>query len=132
MGSLFQLNYWRVLISQDEDNPTFSRALVKLTVEGKSKQGAAEGVGPIDALAKAFSEALQEFYPQTSDIILESYMAHIENGKGTIAQVTVQIEMSLRGKIVFSKKISANLIEASWNALVDCYDQLLIYQDGGS
>ena len=87
MGSLFQLNYWRVLISQDEDNPTFSRALVKLTVEGKSKQGAAEGVGPIDALAKAFSEALQEFYPQTSDIILESYMAHIENGKGTIAQV---------------------------------------------
>lgn len=127
MSSLFKLNHWRVLVSQDEDNPAISRALVKLTVNGKSKQGAAEGVGPIDALSKSFSEALQEFYPQVSNILLENYMAHIETGDSTVAKVTVEVEMSLSGKVVFSRNTSDNLVKASWDALVDCYNQLLTY-----
>ena len=85
------------------------------------------GDGPVDALGKALREALSKFYPEVQDVLLDDYKVRIVNSKaGTAAKVRVIIEFHDKKQIWTTVGVSTNIIEASWQALVDAYEYKLL------
>ncbi len=102
-------------------------ATVSLTVGGKKISKTGKGDGPVDALGKAFSDALVEFYPQVKEVSLDDYKVRIVNSKaGTAAKVRVVIEFRDKNNAWSTIGVSTNIIEASWKALVDAYEYKLL------
>ena len=105
-----------------------AKAKVALTVKGKNKNVEKTGDGPVNALDKAFREALIKFYPVIRDARLEDYKVRIVNSRaGTAAKVRVFIEFrDEKNDIWTTVGVSTNIIEASWLALVDAYQYKLL------
>lgn len=107
-------------IGHEKANATAS---VTLKVADKEKKVNKTGDGPVDALGKAFREALLEFYPEVDDVWLDDYKVRIVNSSaGTAAKVRVTIEFHDKKNIWTTVGVSTNIIEASWEALVDAYE----------
>jgi len=106
-----------------------SEAIVKVKVNNEVVHTAAEGNGPVNALDKALRKALIKFYPSLSTVKLIDYKVRIlEGSTGTESQVRVIIESSdgsVQWRTVGS---SANIIDASWLALVDSMEYWLLKQ----
>ncbi len=117
---LFGLEGVRILTDKKEDINPHSEATIKVLVEGEQVHTAAEGVGPVNALDKALRKALINFYPEIKDIYLIDYKVRVLNGKdGTAARVRVLIETGNGQESWGTVGVSSNIIEASWQALVD-------------
>ncbi len=102
-------------------------ATVSLRVDDKKISKKSKGDGPVDALGKAFSHALAEFYPQVKEVTLDDYKVRIVNSKaGTAARVRVIIEFRDKDRVWTTIGVSTNIIEASWKALVDAYEYKLL------
>ena len=98
-------------------------ATVKLTVKGNTCLHAAEGNGPVDALSQALQLALADAFPELVDLHLSDYKVRVVNSAdGSAAKVRVLIEHVFRGEPVMTLGVSENIIEASWQALVDGVD----------
>ncbi len=107
-------------------------AIVTLTVGKDDKTVKKSGDGPVDALGKAFSEALAAFYPAAKEVQLDDYKVRIVNSKaGTAAKVRVTIEFHDKKNIWTTVGVSTNIIEASWKALVDAYEFKLMKEKRG-
>ena len=90
------------------------------------------GDGPVDALGKALQEALSESYPEVKDVLLDDYKVRIVNSKaGTAAKVRVTIEFHDKKDIWTTVGVSTNIIEASWEALVDAYEYKIMKEKRG-
>ena len=98
-------------------------------VDGVMEHAAAMGNGPVNALDQALRRALTKFYPRLKDVELLDYKVRVlSSGEGTAASVRVLIE-SGDGKARWGTVgVSHNVIEASWQALVDSIDYKL-YKD---
>lgn len=116
----FELKSARVVIFKYEEGNLHSEAVLRLLVKGEMQHTVAEGHGPVDALDKALRKALETFYPALKEIKLVDYKVRVLNSKqGTAAKVRVSIE-SDDGKMTWGTVgVSENIIEASWQALVD-------------
>lgn len=123
----FYLDGYRVIIEKrGHEEPCISEATVKVDVNGKHELTAAEGDGPINALDKAFRKAISKFYPEISNIALKDYKVRIfEGDDGTAAKTRVFIESGDKDKIWGTVGVSENIIEASWEALVDSVEYAL-------
>ncbi len=123
----FYLDGYRVIIEKRGHNePCLSEATVKLNVNGKSELTAAEGDGPINALDKALRKALNRFYPEIADVNLKDYKVRILEGEGgTAAKTRVLIESGNDRETWGTVGVSENIIEASWEALVDSVEYIL-------
>ena len=90
------------------------------------EQTAAEGDGPVNALDNAIRKALRRFYPTVSEMHLTDFKVRVLDEKaGTAAKVRVLIQ-SQDGKETWSTiGVSENIIEASWQALVDSIEYKL-------
>ena len=89
-------------------------------MDGTEEHTAAEGVGPVSALDRALRKSLVTFFPCIKDIRLTDYKVRVLNPKGaTDAKVRVLIESSDGHETWGTVGVSENLIEASWQALVD-------------
>jgi len=98
-------------------------------VNGEVVHPAAEGNGPVNALDKALRKALLQYYPSLSVIQLVDYKVRIlEESTGTESQVRVLIESSDGTERWRTVGSSANIIEASWLALVDSLEYWLLKQ----
>ena len=97
-----------------------TEATIKLWVDGERYVRTAEGNGPVHALDRALRDAIGELYPHLHDIDLENFKVRIlDETKGTSAVTRVLLDAS-DGDIVWgSIGVSENVIEASWEALVD-------------
>lgn len=117
----FRLNGFRIIVEKrGDDQPTLTEATIKVTVNGEEEITAAEGDGPINALDKAIRKALLRFYPELADIDLIDYKVRVlDEKRGTGAIVRVLIESTDGKKSWGTVGVSENLIEASWEALVD-------------
>ncbi len=105
------------------------KATVVLSVGGKKEKAEESGDGPVNALDEAFRKVLSRFYPQIRDIRLDDYKVRIVNSKaGTAAKVRVFIEFRDEKNIWTTVGVSSNIIEASWQALVDAYEYKLLKQ----
>ncbi len=100
---------------------TTSEATVKLDVRGEEHMTVAEGNGPVNALDAALRKVLTAIYPQLEDLRLVDYKVRILTpGDGTGAVTRVMIESADKdGEHWSTVGVSANIIDASYNALRD-------------
>ena len=124
----FKLDGYRVIIEKrGHDKPCLSEATVKVTVGDEYELTAAEGDGPVNALDKAFRKALGKFYPKINDVVLKDYKVRIfEGGKGTASKTRVLVESGDTKNTWVTVGVSENIIEASWEALVDSVEHALL------
>lgn len=119
--SFFSLDAFRVIVEKRRaGEPCISEATVKLHVDGQPVHTVGEGDGPVDALNQALRKALEPFYPVVRDVKLVDYSVRILDPQAaTAAKTRVLIESSAGGRTWSTIGVSDNIIEASWEALVD-------------
>jgi len=116
----FRLESFRVNIEKDKSGPSLSHATIKISVGKEVEITAAEGDGPVNALDNALRKALEKFYPEIREMGLVDFKVRVIDGSdGTAAKVRVQIESRDSHEIWSTVGVSENIIEASWEALVD-------------
>ncbi|MEA2439425.1 MAG: 2-isopropylmalate synthase [Thermoleophilaceae bacterium] len=117
---LFTLEAWRVLVEKREDGKVQTEATIKIWVQGERYLRTAEGNGPVHALDAALRSAIGERYPHLRDIELVNFKVRIlDEKKGTGAVTRVLLDSSDGVDTWGSIGVSENVIEASWDALVD-------------
>lgn len=117
---LFKLESFRVLTEKREDGDVLTEATIKIIVDGERYIRTAEGNGPVNAMDNALRDAIVERYPHLKDIELVNYKVRIlDEHKGTAAVTRVLIDASDGHDTWGSLGVSENIIEASWDALVD-------------
>ncbi len=123
----FDLEGFRVIVDTRGDDKIISEATVKVKVDDKIEHTAAEGNGPVNALDNALRKALEEFYPRLREVSLTDYKVRVlEGSKGTGAKVRVLILSSDGRQSWATVGVSENIIEASWQALVDSIEYKLM------
>ena len=125
--SFFTLEGFRVSIEKREDDTLISEAIIKLNVNKKEEHTAASGDGPINALDNALRKALAKFYPALSKMRLSDFKVRVLDEKaGTAAKVRVLIQSEDENSSWGTVGVSENIIEASWQALVDSVEYKLL------
>lgn len=119
----FALESFRCLMEKREDGRVMTEATVKVHVQGQRFIATAEGNGPVNALDRALRIAIERFHPELSSIELTDYKVRVLDAKkGTGAVTRVLIESTDHEKNWGTVGLSENIIEASWEALVDSID----------
>ena len=116
----FSLLSLRVINEKNKDGQSISQATIKISADGEEEITAAEGNGPVNAIDNALRKALSKFYPRIKEMGLIDFKVRVlEGSAGTAAKVRVLIE-SRDGKDIWNTVgVSENIIEASWQALID-------------
>ena len=97
-----------------------SEATIKIHVGDQRFVATGEGAGPVGALDNALRMAIVAFYPEIADIELVDYKVRIlDENVGTDAITRVVITTRDKHGSWGTVGVSENIIEASWNALVD-------------
>ena len=110
---------------------TSSEATVKLEISGETHMTVAEGNGPVNALDAALRKVLNTIYPQLKDLRLIDYKVRIltpTDGTGAVTRVMIE-SADKEGEHWSTVGVSANIIDASYNALRDSIIYKL-YRDG--
>jgi 2-isopropylmalate synthase len=117
----FKLEGFRVIVEKDRDGDLITEATIKLQVDGEEEHTAAEGDGPVHALDNALRKALERFYPELADIRLTDFKVRVVNApsQATAATVRVMVESRAGSQTWTTVGVHPNIIEASWQALVD-------------
>lgn len=116
----FIFESFRVTIEKNGSGPSTSQATIKISVGDDHEITAAEGDGPVNALDNSLRKALTKFFPQIREMGLVDFRVRvIDGGDGTAAKVRVQIESRDSREIWSTIGVSENIIEASWQALVE-------------
>lgn len=104
----------------------FAEAIVKIQIDNRKVYEAAEGRGPLNALDAAIRKVLEPIYPELLEMRLIDYKVRVvDSGAGTAASIRVNIESSDRFETWGTVGVSENVIEASWQALVDAIEYKL-------
>ncbi len=128
--NFFDLIGFRVIVENRGDEKLISEATIKVRVNGVLENTVGEGDGPINALDQALRKALTKFYPTLSDVRLSDFKVRVLDAKeGSAAKVRVLIESRDKKDAWGTVGVSENIIEASWEALVDSIDYKLL-KDG--
>ena len=124
----FELIGFRILSEKlREDRAPVSEATIMVKVGGRVEHTAATGNGPVNALDNAIRKALEKFYPQLNDMELVDYKVRVlSTGKGTGSKVRVLVESGDHRDRWGTVGVSENIIEASWQALVDAINYKLL------
>jgi 2-isopropylmalate synthase len=118
--SYFRLESFRVIAEKREDGQVMTEATIKIHVNGERFIATGEGNGPVNALDIALRLAIRRFYPQIDDLTLSDYKVRvIDESTGTAAVTRVLIETTDGRETWGTVGVSENIIEASWDALVD-------------
>jgi 2-isopropylmalate synthase len=130
----FRLIGFRVIDEKRVENePSLSEATIMLAgPNGTIEHTAATGNGPVQALDGALRKALSKFFPEIEQVNLLDFKVRVLGSDGgTGAIVRVLIESGDQHDRWGTVGVSRNLVEASWQALVDSLDYKL-YKDGKS
>ncbi len=124
----FQLEAFRVMNHKyDMGQQPITEATIRLYVDGAEVHTAAMGDGPVNALDRALRKALTRFYPSLEDMELTDYKVRVLTGEyGTGAKVRVLVESKDLEDSWGTVGVSVNIIEASWQALVDSINYKLM------
>lgn len=130
----FDLHHYRVVVLKNHGGgEPVAEATVKLNVANTMAHTVSEGDGPVNALDAALRKALLPHYPAIGQVHLVDYKVRVINSKDeTAAKVRVVIE-SRRHKADGGQEhfgtigVSGNIIDASWQALVDAYEYHLLH-----
>ena len=126
----FKLENLRIIVEFKENSSVQTEAIIKLSVGDRLVHTAAEGNGPVNALDNALRKALEEFYPCINTMQLIDYKVRVlDERDGTGAVVRVLIESGNGKRNWGTVGVSENIIEASWQALVDSMAYGLLKSD---
>ena len=129
--NFFDLVGFRVIVESRGDGKLVSEATIKVKVNGVLENTVGEGDGPVNALDQALRKALTKFYPALSDVKLTDFKVRVLDAQdGTAAKVRVLIESRDKKDSWGTVGVSENIIEASWEALVDSIDYKLLKDSG--
>ncbi len=122
----FTVDSFKTFVHVQQDK-SIIEATVKVKVGDLEELTVAEGDGPVNALDTALKNALSVFYPVVKNIQLTDYKVRILNPKaGTAALTRVLISFRYNGYEWGTVGVSGNIIEASWQALVDSMNYILM------
>jgi len=129
----FDLIGFRVIVEKrEEGEEPISEATIMLKVGGRIEHTASIGNGPVNAIDNALRKALDKFYPALKDIKLHDYKVRVlAAGKGTSARVRVLVESGDAEAKWGTVGVSENIIEASYQALVDSIEFKLLKEEKG-
>lgn len=120
LPDFFEVESWRVITDSQSSGAALSEATVKLTAGGKRVLRTGEGNGPVNALDHALRLALATAYPEIEHLELIDYRVRIlDAAHGTDAVTRVLIETSDGETTWETIGVAANILEASWMALVE-------------
>jgi 2-isopropylmalate synthase len=123
----FKLEGFRIHTEKKADGSAWAEATIHIEVKRKTEFSAATSVGPVDALDKALRKALQKAYPTLEHMHLTDYKVRVLDTKdGTSAKVRVLIESQDEHDSWTTVGVHENIIEASWEALVDSIEYKLL------
>ena len=127
----FELEGFSVVVQkQDAKSKATTVATIKINVRGETELTAGEGDGPVDALNQALRKVLRKFYPAIDSVVLEDYHVRILNPEtATQATTRVLIDSSDGHDHWGTVGVSENIIEASWEALVDSVEYKLLLDE---
>jgi len=127
----FNLEGFRVIVEKrGPEEPCLSEATIKIKVGDRTEITAGEGDGPVNALDLALRKVLIQFYPNMADMSLRDFKVRILDGEdGTAAKTRVLIESTDGESFWGTVGVSSNIIEASWQALLDSVEYFL-YERG--
>jgi 2-isopropylmalate synthase len=134
------LNYFKLLnffvmdAKREEDAEPTSEATVMVEVGDQIEHTAATGMGPVNALDRALRKALERFYPSLNQVRLLDFKVRVMSGAvrdtgGTASFVRVLIESGDGFERWTTVGVSHNIIEASWQAVVDSINYKLFRDD---
>lgn len=124
---LFEVKDFKVISETPWSDENSASAVIKIRVGDLDEITAADGDGPVDALDKALRKALCVFYPELHKMRLSDYKVRVlDTTKATSAKVRVHIESTDGERVWGTVGVSTNIIEASWNALVDSIEYMLV------
>jgi len=123
----FRLEGFRVHTEKTADGHARAEATLHIDVKGERRFSSADSVGPVEALDQALRKALTPFYPTLKDMRLTDYKVRVLDTKeGTAAKVRVLIESQDEHNAWTTVGVHENIIEASWEALVDSIEYKLL------
>jgi len=118
--SLFRLESFRVTTEKRADGQVETEATIKVEVDGERYVKVAEGNGPVNALDRALRSAIVDRHPHLADVELTNYKVRIlDETHGTEAVTRVLLDSSDGEREWGTIGVSENIIEASWEALVE-------------
>jgi len=134
MRHFFTVVGFRVIDSKNgEDDKPLAEATVKVKVGGRIEHTAAEGSGPVNALDNALRKALESFYPKLREMKLLDYKVRVlPAGQGTASVTRVLIESGDKAGRWGTVGVSDNIIDASYQALVDAFQYKLLRDQEGA
>ncbi len=116
----FELLDFMVVVEHREGRGLLAEATTKIRIDGRDFHTAGEGDGPVDALNKALRKGLLEIYPAIEKMRLVDYKVRILDAHLATSAVTRVLIETTDGEDVWTTVgASQNIIEASWQALVD-------------
>ncbi len=123
----FTLKGLRVMVEKRQDGECVAEASIRVAVDGREEHTAAEGNGPVHALDRALRKALERFYPEIGGVRLVDYKVRVLNADAaTAARVRVLIQSTDGVRTWGTVGVSENVVEASWQALVDSLEYVLV------
>ena len=128
----WNLDHYRcVILKTDESAPT-TEGIVKLRVGDTLEHHVAEGDGPVNALDGALRKCIEPHYADLARVHLRDYKVRVVNAtEETAAKVRVVVDLAIvdpdAADVYFSTVgVSENIVEASWQALIDAYEYHLL------
>lgn len=128
----FTLESLRVIVDDYEDTgakakDAMSEATIKIHVGERRIVSTGEGAGPVGALDNALRQAIVEAYPAVAGMELVDFKVRIlDENVGTDAITRVVITTRDGAGSWGTIGVSENILEASWNALVDSVEYGLL------
>jgi 2-isopropylmalate synthase len=117
---LFTLESFRVVTEKRAGGQVETEATIEVEVDGERYVRVAEGNGPVNALDSALRDAIAGRYPHLAEIELTNYKVRIlDESHGTGAVTRVLLDSADGEREWGTIGVSENIIEASWEALVD-------------
>lgn len=121
LKEMFELHGYRVMMYKaDENSEPYSEATLKVSIGDREVHTAADGDGPVNALDNALRKALTELFPRLEKLQLVDYKVRVLTAdEGTATKVRVLIETTDGTENWGTVGVHENIIEASWQALID-------------
>jgi 2-isopropylmalate synthase len=118
----FEVESFKAHVEERWHEGAIAEATVKVIARGERHIETAEGQGPVGALDNALRKALTNEYPELDQMTLEDYRVRVlDENIGTGAVVRVLIDTSNGEREWTTVGVSENILEASWEALVEAY-----------
>ena len=145
MGRYFTLDGYRVMTWKNGSGDSWSEATIKAGIppEVAREKGldepvehtSADGKGPVEALDRALRKVLEKFYPELKEVKLSDYKVRIlneEDGTGAVTRVLIHSADRTTNRRWGTVGVSGNIIDASWEALVESLIYKLVKDEEGT